>query len=230
MATHFLTGAGAGIGAAVARALAGRGDDLVLLVRSETRAEELRAAFPGSRTVVADLGRPQELAETLAGQVPERLDSIVHVAGFVELGPVAETGADVWRQTLDVNLVAPAELTRICLPALRAARGQVVFVNSGSGLRANPEWSAYAASKHGLRALADSLRAEEAGAGVRVTSVYPGRTATDMQAKVHAQEGKDYDPSEWIAPESVATAVLTALDLPRDAEMTDVTVRPGPRP
>ena len=229
MATHFLTGAGAGIGAAVARALAGRGDDLVLLVRSETRAEESRAAFPGSRTVVADLGRPQELAETLAGQVPERLDSLVHVAGFVELGPVGELSADVWRQTLDVNLAAPAELTRICLPALRAARGQVVFVNSGSGLRANPEWSAYAASKHGLRALADSLRAEEAGAGVRVTSVYPGRTATDMQAKVHAQEGKDYDPSEWIAPESVATAVLTALDLPRDAEMTDVTVRPGPR-
>lgn len=230
MATHLLTGAGAGIGAAVAHALAGRGDDLVLLVRSETRAEELRASFPGSRTVVADLGRPQELAEALTGQVPERLDSLVHVAGFVELGPVGEVSADVWRQTLDVNLAAPAELTRICLPALRAARGQVVFVNSGSGLRANPEWSAYAASKHGLRALADSLRAEEARAGVRVTSVYPGRTATDMQAKVHAQEGKDYDPSEWIAPESVATAVLTALDLPRDAEMTDVTVRPGPRP
>jgi short-subunit dehydrogenase len=230
MATHLLTGAGAGIGAALAHALATRGDDLVLLVRSEMRAEELRAAFPGSRTVIADLDRPQELAEALAGQVPERLDSLVHVAGFVELGPVGELGADVWRRTMDVNLAAPAELTRICLPALRAARGQVVFVNSGSGLRANPEWSAYAASKHGLRALADSLRAEEAGAGVRVTSVYPGRTATDMQAKVHAQEGKDYDPAEWIAPESVATAVLTALDLPRDAEMTDVTVRPGPRP
>lgn len=230
MATHLLTGAGAGIGAALAHALATRGDDLVLLVRSETRAEELRAAFPGSRTVIADLDRPQELAEALAGQVPERLDSLVHVAGFVELGPVGELGADVWRRTMDVNLAAPAELTRICLPALRAARGQVVFVNSGSGLRANPEWSAYAASKHGLRALADSLRAEEAGAGVRVTSVYPGRTATDMQAKVHAQEGKDYDPSEWIAPDSVAKAVLAALDLPRDAEMTDVTVRPGPRP
>jgi NADP-dependent 3-hydroxy acid dehydrogenase YdfG len=230
MATHLLTGAGAGIGAAVAHALAARGDDLVLLARSETRAEELRAAFPGSRTVVADLDRPQELAEALGGQVPKRLDSLVHVAGFVELGPVGELGADVWRRTMDVNLLAPAELTRICLPALRAARGQVVFVNSGSGLRANPEWSAYAASKHGLRALADSVRAEEAAAGVRVTSVYPGRTATDMQAKVHAQEGKDYDPSEWIAPESVAKAVLAALDLPRDAEMTDVTVRPGPRP
>ena len=104
----------------------------------------------------------------------------------------------------------------------------MLFVNSGSGLRANASWSAYAASKHGLRALADALRVEEQESGVRVTSVYPGRVATDMQAKVHAQEGKDYDPSRWIAPESVATAILTALDLPRDAEMTDVTVRPGP--
>lgn len=231
MATHFVTGAGSGIGAVVAHALAARGDDLVLLARSETRAEQLHAAFPGARTVVADLGDPPGLAEALVGQqLPDRLDSLLHVAGFVELGPVGKLTTDVWRQTMDVNLLAPAELTRILLPALRAARGQVVFVNSGSGLRANPEWSAYAASKHGLRALADSLRAEEAGAGVRVTSVYPGRTATDMQAKVHAQEGKDYDPSEWISVESVATALLTALDLPRDAEMTDVTVRPGPRP
>jgi NADP-dependent 3-hydroxy acid dehydrogenase YdfG len=104
----------------------------------------------------------------------------------------------------------------------------VVFVNSSAGLRANPDWSAYAASKHGLRALADSLRAEEAASGVRVTSVYPGRTATAMQERVHAQEGKEYDPADWIKAESVASAVVAALDLPRDAEMTDVTVRPGP--
>lgn len=229
MATHLVTGAGAGIGAAVARALAGRGDTLVLLARSESRAAELREEYAGARTVVADLADPLGLAAAGAGQeLPDRLDSLVHVAGFVELGTVGETPADVWRRTMDVNLLAPAELTRILLPALRAARGQVVFVNSGSGLRANPEWSAYAASKHGLKALADSLRAEEAGAGVRVTTVYPGRTATGMQEKVHEQEGKAYDPSAWIAPESVATTVLAALDLPRDAELTDVTVRPGP--
>ena len=84
------------------------------------------------------------------------------------------------------------------LPALRAARGTVVFLNSGAGLVAHPEWSAYAASKFGLRAVADSLRAEEAGAGVRVTSVYLGRIATPMQQKVHEQEGKDYDPGDWV--------------------------------
>lgn len=231
MATHLITGAGAGIGAAVAQALSARGDHLVLLARSPDRADQLRSAHPGAGTLVADLADPRGLAAALGGQeLPGRLDSLIHVAGVVELGAVAELEVGVWRHTVDVNLLAPAELTRICLPAVRAARGHVVFVNSGSGLRANPDWSAYSASKHGLRALADSLRAEEAGAGVRVTSVYPGRTATGMQAKVHGQEGKEYDPSAWIAPSSVASAVLTALDLPRDAEITDVTVRPGPRP
>jgi NADP-dependent 3-hydroxy acid dehydrogenase YdfG len=229
MPTHLVTGAGAGIGAAVARALLDRGDDLVLLARSKERADDLAAEFPGARTLVADLADPASLAERLGGQgLPDRLDSLIQSAGVVELGRVDELGAGEWRQTLDVNLLAPAELVRLCLPALRAARGHVVLVNSGAGLNANPDWSAYAASKHGLRALADSLRAEEKDSGVRVTSVYPGRVATAMQAKVHRQEGKDYDPSDWIAPESVATAVLTALDLPRDAEMTDVTVRPGP--
>ena len=230
MPTHLITGAGAGIGAAVAKALAGRGDELVLVGRNEARADQLREEYAGCRTLVADLSEPMALADALAEQeLPGRLDSLVHVAGVVELGPVSEQSATVWRRTMDVNVLAPAELTRLCLPALRASRGHVVLVNSGAGLRANPGWSSYAASKHALRALADSLRGEERQAGVRVTSVFPGRVATAMQAKVHDQEGKEYDPSEWIAPESVATAVLTALDLPRDAEMTDVTVSPGPR-
>ena len=103
----------------------------------------------------------------------------------------------------------------------------MLFVNSGAGLTAHAQWGAYAASKHGLKALADSLRAEEHGNGVRVTSVYPGRTASPMQAKVHQQEGKDYDPARWIDPESVATTILMTLDLPRDAEVNDLTVRPG---
>jgi len=227
--THLVTGAGAGIGECVARRLAARGDELVLVARSAARAEELAGAFPVARTVAADLADPLGLAASLAGLLPERLDSLIHVAGMVDLGPVAEQPAHVWRRTLDVNLLAPAELTRLCLPSLRAARGHVVFVNSGAGLRANPLWASYAASKHGLRALADALRGEEREQGVRVTSVYPGRTATAMQEKVHEQEGKEYEPSDWVDPDSVATTVLMALDLPRDAEVTDLRVNPGPR-
>jgi NADP-dependent 3-hydroxy acid dehydrogenase YdfG len=229
MATHLITGAGAGIGAALAQRLAERGDDLVLLARTDDRAGDLAKEHPGARTVVADLDRPEELRDALGDALPEGLDSLLHVAGVVELGAVADLGPEVWAQTLNVNLLAPAELTRLALPALRARRGHVVFVNSGAGLNAHPTWSAYAASKHGLRALADSLRGEEKEHGVRVTSVYPGRVATAMQEKVHAQEGKDYRPSDWITAASVATTVLTALDLPRDAEITDLSVRPGPR-
>lgn len=223
MATHLLTGAGSGIGAVLAQRLLERGDAVIALARSAQRAEELAAGLPGATALVADLAFPESV-ESLS--LPASLDSVVHAAGVVDLGAVAELSVDAWATQLRVNLVAPAALTRVALPALRAARGTVVFVNSGAGLVAHPQWAAYAASKHGLRALADALRAEEGEHGVRVTSVYPGRTATPMQEKVHAQEGKDYDAAAWIRPETVADAILGVLDLPGDATMPDLTIRP----
>ena len=228
MATHLITGSGSGIGAAVARRLHKRGDDLLLFARDAGRAKELAAAYPGAGTLVGDLAEPGRLSWALSHQtLPDHIDSLLHIAGIVDLGPVADLTPKAWTSQLNVNLVAPAELTRLFLPQLRASRGQVIFINSGAGLNANAEWGAYAAAKHGLKALADALRQEEKPNGVRVTSVYPGRTATPMQVKVHQQEGKEYDPSRWIDPDSVATMILAALDLPRDAEINDVTVRPG---
>jgi NADP-dependent 3-hydroxy acid dehydrogenase YdfG len=147
----------------------------------------------------------------------------VHSAGVVALGNVAELTPGAWVEQLLVNAAAPAELTRLLLPSVRAARGHVVFVNSGSGLRANPGWSAYAASKHALRAVADSLRAEEPE--IRVTSVYPGRTASEMQRQVREHEGGEYDPSAFISPDTVAKVIVDALETPRDATVTDVSVR-----
>ncbi|ARP72469.1 short chain dehydrogenase [Streptomyces pluripotens] len=228
MATHVITGAGSGIGAAVARRLHERGDDLVLHARDAGRAKHLATAFPGARTLVGDLADPDRLSWAFSHQtLPDRVDSLLHVAGVVELGAVGDLTPKSWHHQLNVNLVAPAELTRHLLPQLRTARGHVIFVNSGSGLNAHAGWSAYAASKHGLKALADALRQEEHAGGVRVTSIYPGRTASPMQAKVHRQEGREYDASRWIDPESVATTILMALDLPADAEVNDLTVRPG---
>jgi NAD(P)-dependent dehydrogenase (short-subunit alcohol dehydrogenase family) len=225
MATHLLTGAGSGMGAVLADRLLERGDSLLLLARSTERAHDLRAELPDATVVVADLADARAV-EAVADQLPDSLDSVVHAAGIVDLGPVAELTTDVWQSQLAINLVAPALLTRICLPAVRAARGTVVFVNSGQGLAASPGWSAYAASKHGLRALADALRAEEQEHGVRVTTIYPGRTATPMQQKVHEQEGKEYDGSAWIEPDTVVDAILHVLDLPEDATVSDLTIRP----
>jgi NAD(P)-dependent dehydrogenase (short-subunit alcohol dehydrogenase family) len=228
--THLVTGAGSGIGAALVGALHERGDALVLLARSGERADDLAATYPGATTLVADLADPPGLERALAeADLPDSLDSVVHVAGAVDLAPLAELDLADWQRQLDVNLTAPALVTRAALPALRAARGLVLFVNSGAGLAAHPDWSAYAASKFGLRALADALRGEEKPHGVRVTTVFPGRTATPMQEKVHLQEGRDYDASAWIDPRTVAATILHVLDLPRDATVPEVSVHPAPR-
>lgn len=222
---HLVTGAGSGIGLELAHRLTARGDALVLLARSRARADEIAATFPDAQVLVADLADPGTL-NGLGREVDGPLDAVHHVAGTVDLAPVARLRLADWEQHLTVNLTAPAVLTRELLPHLRAARGTVVFVNSTAGLSASPEWSAYAASKFGLRAFADALRAEEAGHGVRVTTVYPSRTATPMQQKVHEQEGRDYDASRWITPASVVDTILHVVDLPGDATIADVTVRP----
>ena len=211
MGRHLVTGTGSGIGADLARRLEDRGDEVVRLTRADVDLE--------------DLGAVRDWAASFAATT-DRLDSLVHVAGTVELGAVADLDLADWTRQLDVNLTAPAVLTAALLPALRQARGTVVFVNSSAGLVAHATWSAYAASKFGLRALADALRAEEAGNGVRVTTIFPSRTATPMQEKVHEQEGRTYDASRWIQPRTVSDAVLHVLDLPRDATVPEITLRP----
>ncbi|MCO6009036.1 SDR family oxidoreductase [Actinoallomurus purpureus] len=244
MGTYLITGATGGIGSAVADLLYDAGHALILLGRSGERLAETAArltypdpvtappavepvARPAAesrvRTVAMDLSDPRRIEASLADVDLPPLDGVVHSAGVVGLGTVAEAQPDAWIEQLLINAAAPAELTRLLLPALRAARGHVVFVNSGAGLRANPGWGAYAASKHALRALADSLRAEEPE--IRVTSVYPGRTASEMQRKVRAQEGGEYDPEAYMSARTVATVIVNALMTPRDATVTDVSVR-----
>lgn len=230
MKTHVLTGAGSGIGLEVARRLAARGDRLIMLVRSEERIEPLVAEIPTYYSVlVADLETPAAVeevgAEILRGR-PEigGIDSLIHCAGVVSLDRVAEASLIDWQRQLTVNLISPAVLTKALLPGLREGGGTVVFVNSGAGIAAHAEWSAYAASKFGLRALADSLRAEEPS--LRVTSLFPGRTATPMQVEVHRQEGKEYDEARWIDPATVADAIVQVVDLPGDATIPELVVRP----
>jgi NADP-dependent 3-hydroxy acid dehydrogenase YdfG len=220
----LVTGASRGIGAAVARALA-PGHDLLLGGRDTSALEALAQELPGARPWPVDLTDSATVGEAAGGI--ERLDVLVHSAGVGLLGTVAETPAATWRQQFEINVVAVAELTRLLLPALRAARGRVVLLNSGAGLTARAGWASYAASKFALRAFADALRAEESGHGVRVTSLHPGRVDTDMQRGVVAQEGGEYRPEAYLRPESVAGAVLLAVTAPDDAELTELVLRPA---
>jgi NADP-dependent 3-hydroxy acid dehydrogenase YdfG len=226
---YVVTGAGSGIGQAVADRLHERGEALYLAARSPERAEHIAKRYPGARTFVADLAEPATLSDALrACDLPKQINGLLHIAGTVHLGTVADLTPDAWQTTLAINLTSPAELTRQLLPRLRHPAGHVVFVNSTSGLKTQAEWAAYSASKYALRALADGLRDEEGRTGLRVTTVYPSRTATPMQESVHRHEGRTFEPERWIAPSTVATTVIAALDLPADAEISDITVRVGP--
>lgn len=227
-----VTGASSGVGRALAIALAAAGAAVGLVGRKPRALADVADAIAGAGgrafVVEADLGVEVEidaLAATLRRD-PGRVDVLVHSAGTYARGGVAETAPAALDALWAVNVRAPYALTRRLLDLLRAAAGQVVFVNSTAGLRAPAGAASYAATKHALRALADGLRDEVNADGVRVLSVYLGRTATPMQAAIHAAEGRPWDPSRLVQPEDVAAIVLAALALPRTAEVTDITLRP----
>ena len=224
----LVTGAGRGIGRAIDLELAAAGADVHVAGRRQSALERTAELARDGRIAVhpADLTDDEQLAG-LAGRLLDRgLDVLVHSAGAYARGPVEQGPVEALDLQYRINVRAPYVLTQALLPALKASRGQIVFINSTVGLTAPAEVGQYAATKHALKALADALRDEVNPAGVRVLSVYPGRTATETQAAIHELEGRDYVPEALMQPEDVAATVVAALTLPRTAELTDLRVRP----
>jgi NADP-dependent 3-hydroxy acid dehydrogenase YdfG len=222
----LITGATGGIGTAVTRAAADNGYRVMAAGRDADRLDQMCTTSPTTSPVLLDLRSPTELPGELAEL--DRLDAVVHCAGIADVASVDETPYSLWLQTLTVNVAAAAELTRALLPALRKAMGHVVFVNAAPGLHAVPRWSAYTASKAALRELADSLRKEEARHGLRVSTIYPGGTATDLLRKVRAEFGSPFDATTCIQPATVASVILAVLDMREDAYLPDVSILPTP--
>jgi NADP-dependent 3-hydroxy acid dehydrogenase YdfG len=236
--TALVTGATSGIGRAIATAIAVGGTRVWAVGRRADELASLAREHPSIHPQPADLLVDTDI-ERVATQVlsaPEALDVLVHAAGAAALGCVESAPVALLDDLYRINLRAPFALTQRLLPALRRARGQVVFVNSGAGIHAAAGTAQYAATKHGLKALADSLRYEVNADGVRVLTVYPGQTASPMQQELHRQrqahavEPRPYRPADLLQPADVAAVVVNALRMPRTAEVTDVHVRPMVKP
>lgn len=230
--TALLTGGGTGVGAAIALALAGEGAALHLLGRRpqqlEAIASEARSMGVAAICHRADLSAASEqpeLMRQLERDIPQ-LDFLVQNAALHSTGPIEHGNAAQLDALYHTNVRAPYLLAQCFLPKLKARQGQIVFINSSSGLTAKPMSAQYDATKHALKAIADSLRGEVNQYGIRVLSVYLGRTATDMQAHIHEREGKRYQPELLLQPADVASVIVNALRLPRTAEVTDVHIRP----
>ena len=177
----IVTGAGTGIGAAVARRLARDGASVMLVGRRRDPIERVAAAT-GQTFVVADASTEEGVERIVAATVDAHggIDGLVLNAGVMLPGTVAEASVDDWRATLDVNLTGPFLLARAALPQLLERQGSVVSVASIAALRAGPGMAAYCASKAGLVLLTQCLAVEQGAAGLRANVVAPGWVRTEM--------------------------------------------------
>lgn len=229
--TAVITGATSGIGKAIALALASDsaavhlvGRDPAALRKAKTAARNLGADARSHCADLASRADIEKLAEELSAAI-ERLDLLVHSAGVFAMDRVEEAAIEDMDRQYAVNVAAPLALTKFLLPNLERARGQIVFINSSLGVSAKAGTAQYGATKHALKSIADSLRQEVNERGIRVLSVYPGRTATRMQETLCLREGRPYAPGSFLQPDDVASMVLSALRLRHTAEVTDIHIR-----
>ena len=204
MPSVLITGASTGIGRATALRLSAAGWRTFAGVRREEDAEALRAAGSGSiEPLMIDVTDPSQIAaaaEAIAAEVGSAgLDGLVNNAGIGVPGPLETMPLDDFRRQIEVNMTAHVAVTQAMLPAIRAARGRVVFISSMGGLIAFPMGGAYHAAKFGVEAVGDVFRQELRPAGISVSIVEPGSIATEIWDR----SDREVDALVKRSPESV---------------------------
>jgi NAD(P)-dependent dehydrogenase (short-subunit alcohol dehydrogenase family) len=238
-----VTGASTGIGHASAKHLAGLGFQVFAGVRRDEDAERLRQAdgrIEPVRIDVTDQASIDATAERVREATGGRLAGLVNNAGIAVPGPLEYLPVEEFRRQIEVNLVGQVAVTQAFLPMLRSAKGRVVNIGSIGGRVALPLLGPYAASKHAMEGLTDSLRRELKPAGIKVSIIRPGPIATEIWERgnntadelLERMPGveKDYGPAiaasrawaaeragEAVPPSAVADVVADALtaDKPR---------------
>lgn len=221
-----VTGATSGIGEAIARVFAAAGAIVLLVGRNEQKLRQMEKELgKNAHGLVVDLTEAKQLTHmtaTISKQFPS-IDFLVHAAGIFSAGE--HLNPEQIDFIFEVNFATPVNLTTALLPKLRESKGEVVFINS-SAARNTESTDPYVQSKVKLKEYADTLRRTVNEQGIRVLSVYPGRTATPMQEQIYRSEGKTYLAEYLLQPSDIAETVLAAVTLPRTAEVTDIHIRP----
>jgi NADP-dependent 3-hydroxy acid dehydrogenase YdfG len=225
--TALVTGASRGIGAAVARRLAAAGARVALLARSESTLRALATELGGDAVIVpCDVGLPgaAERAARMLADAGATPDIVANNAGAFLIAPAAETSIEDFRATLEVNLIAPFTFVRTFLGGMRERRGgHLITIGSIADRMTFPGNAAYAASKYGLRALHEVLRAELRGSGVRATLVSPGPVNTELWDPIDPDGTPGFTPrAQMLEADTVADAVLYALTRPASVNVDEL--------
>ena len=222
-----VSGAGSGLGREIALALARRGHPLVLLGRTLQPLEATRDAAVTEAVLETVDVRDAAGVERVATAVSRRwgaAEVVVPAAGRAAIAPFAETSPETFRELLETNLVGTFLLLRALLPAMRQrGSGHLFALLSTAATRGFPGWSAYCASKWGLRGLVAALREELQGSGVRLTALYPGATDTDIWRDLPGE----WDRGRMMPASEVARAVVLALEADRRAAVEEIHLGPA---
>jgi 3-oxoacyl-[acyl-carrier protein] reductase len=224
----LVTGAGRGIGRAIAIALAKAGCEVVITARSADQLqgvqEEIHAAKGKAVSIQADLTRDDALQNLL--QKCGAVDFLINNAGWGKRAPVVRAKIEDWDQTFRLNLRAPMILAKELLPAMiEKGEGAVINIGSVSGKSGEADGAAYSASKFGLIGFTQSLYEEVREHGIKVSVILPGFVDTPMIPPV-----KHLDRSKMIQADDVAQAVLYILNAPATACPVEITIRPQRNP
>jgi NAD(P)-dependent dehydrogenase (short-subunit alcohol dehydrogenase family) len=210
MPVAVVTGASKGLGLALTRALADRGWSVVVDARDGDTLRRAVAGRPGVTAVPGDVVDPAHRAELVAAvERLGRLDVLVNNASTLGASPLPRLAVlplETYRQTLEVNVVAPLALVQALLPVLRASDGRIVNITSDAGVEGYESWGGYGSSKAALEQLSNVLAAEEPG--VRVYWLDPGDMRTDMHQDAFPGE----DISDRPPPEESIPGLLALLD------------------
>jgi len=221
----IVTGASRGIGRAVALALAQAGSDVVLAARSlsdlQVVAGEVESLGRAALPVACDVRYATQVEATVAEALKRfgRIDTLVNNAGLGWFGPVDELPVEKFDEMVAVNLRGPYLFTREVVPAMkRQGKGTIVNVASVAGLVGNPNLSGYNATKFGLMGFSESTMLELRQAGIKVSVICPGSTATDF--------GSGNDAPGMLSADDVASAVMAILTAAPNALLSQIHLRP----
>ncbi len=209
--TAVVTGAGRGIGRAIALAFAREGCDIAVAARSEDEIEETRrlTAETGRRVIalrcdVADPASVTTMARRVLAEFGQ-VDILVNNAGYGKFKPFVELTDEEFTRTIDVNLTGAFRCIKAFLPGMMARKsGRIINVSSVSGLKGLDRQSAYCASKHGLNGLSKTLALELRPHGIAVHALCPGGVTT----RLSEEEMPDRDKTDWMTPEDIAHVAL----------------------
>ncbi len=234
----LVTGASSGIGEAAALCLAEAGATVALCARRVDRLSGLVAqieavggkalAIPGDMTVEEDARGAVEKTVAAFG----RIDILINSAGIMEAGGIENCDTAIYRRVIDINLMGTVYTSAAAVPHMLAqGGGDIITISSLAGRKGGPMTSAYSASKHAVNMMTDGMRQELGGKNIRVTTLMPGATETEVADSISDPQWRTaikahVSKEGAVKPRDIGEAIVFILAMPRRTNISEISIRP----